>query len=112
MDIGRSMAAQRRLKFWTRSIGMCVTFLLRKATTNTCGCTQAWLYGQGHHLPVELEYDTSLAKEVYSLATDWDAARSTSDITQLKFKESDLKGFDSNQISQPPPRFTRLRLLS
>ncbi|KAG6829889.1 hypothetical protein H0H92_003022, partial [Tricholoma furcatifolium] len=58
----------------------------------------AWFYGEGQHLPVEMEYDTSLAKEVYALASRWDAARSISDIAHLDFKESDLKGFDSNQI--------------
>ncbi|KAG6885025.1 hypothetical protein C0993_006441 [Termitomyces sp. T159_Od127] len=79
----------------------------------------AWLYGQSQHLPVELEYDTSLAKEVYSLASDWDAARATSDITQLKFKESDLDKFDSNQIisflerlqSYPPLPLSHVRHL-
>ncbi|KAG6878671.1 hypothetical protein C0992_007685 [Termitomyces sp. T32_za158] len=79
----------------------------------------AWLYGQSQHLPVELEYDTSLAKETYSLASDWDAARSISDITQLKFKESDLKEFDSNQIisflerlqSYPPLPLSHIRHL-
>ncbi|KAG6874151.1 hypothetical protein C0995_005569 [Termitomyces sp. Mi166 len=79
----------------------------------------AWFYGQGQHLPVELEFDTSLAKEVYSLASDWDAARSTSDITQLDFKESDLERFDSNQIiaflehlqSYPPLPLSHLRHL-
>ncbi|KAG6919449.1 hypothetical protein DXG01_005708 [Tephrocybe rancida] len=58
----------------------------------------AWFYGEGQHLPVELKYDTSLVEAVYALASQWDASRSTSDITQLQFGESDLKDFDSNQI--------------
>ncbi|KAG6919450.1 hypothetical protein DXG01_005709 [Tephrocybe rancida] len=58
----------------------------------------AWFYGEGQNLPVELQYDTSLVEAVYALALQWDASRSTSAITQLKFGESDLKDFDSNQI--------------
>lgn len=41
----------------------------------------------------------SLAKQAYALAEKWDASRSTEDVSQLDFKESDLNGLDSNQIS-------------
>ncbi|KAG5715728.1 Leukotriene A-4 hydrolase [Termitomyces sp. T112] len=79
----------------------------------------AWFHGQGQDLPVEMEYDTSLAKEVYTLASDWDAARSVSDVAQLKFKEADLKSLDSNQIisflerlqSYPPLPLSHVRHL-
>ncbi|KAG6829304.1 hypothetical protein H0H87_011970, partial [Tephrocybe sp. NHM501043] len=57
----------------------------------------AWFYGQGQKLPVEIEYDTTLVKAVYALASQWDRARSTLDVTHLKFEGSDLKDFDSNQ---------------
>ncbi|KAF8060869.1 peptidase family M1-domain-containing protein [Lyophyllum atratum] len=58
----------------------------------------AWFYGEGLKLPVEMEYDVTLAKQAYALAAQWDAARSTSDVSQLMFKESDLADFNSNQI--------------
>ncbi|KAH9949467.1 hypothetical protein B0H21DRAFT_728077 [Amylocystis lapponica] len=57
----------------------------------------AWLYGEGVTLPVEMEYDLTLAQQAYALAEKWDAARSVADISQLKFKETDLDGFNSNQ---------------
>ncbi|KAF5361641.1 hypothetical protein D9758_007285 [Tetrapyrgos nigripes] len=56
----------------------------------------AWFYGEGTSLPVKMEYDTSLAKAAYELATRWDASRST-DVSKLEFKENDLDSFDSNQ---------------
>jgi hypothetical protein len=56
------------------------------------------LYGEGLELPVKMEYDTTLAEQSYKLAARWDAARTT-DASKLNFKESDLDGFDSNQIS-------------
>lgn len=42
-----------------------------------------------------MQYDTTLAQAAYDLAAKWDQSRSTSD---LQFKESDLEGFNSNQI--------------
>ncbi|KAG6853530.1 hypothetical protein C0991_003450 [Blastosporella zonata] len=79
----------------------------------------AWFYGQGQKLPVELEYDTSLVKAVYALASRWDAARSTAEVSQLNFDESDLKEFDSNQTiaflerlqSYPPLPLSHVRHL-
>ena len=61
--------------------------------------SQAWLHGEGIELPVKMEYDMTLAKRAYELAARWDASRATSDVSELDFKESDLDGFDSNQIS-------------
>ncbi|EIN13273.1 Metalloprotease [Punctularia strigosozonata HHB-11173 SS5] len=55
-----------------------------------------WLYGEGLQLPVELTYDESLATQAYDLAGKWDAARNLS-VSELKFKEEDLRSFDSNQ---------------
>ena len=57
----------------------------------------AWLYGEGVELPVEMDYDLTLAETAYKLAKRWDAARETG-IPNLDFNESDLKDFDSNQI--------------
>ncbi|KAJ7223250.1 peptidase family M1-domain-containing protein [Mycena pura] len=56
----------------------------------------AWLYGEGLGLPVEMTYDTTLAQAAYELADRWDASRSTSDLKD--FKQSDLEGFNANQI--------------
>ncbi|KDQ30245.1 hypothetical protein PLEOSDRAFT_154934 [Pleurotus ostreatus PC15] len=58
---------------------------------------EAWLHGEGTTLPVDMQYDMSLADKAYVLAERWDKARETSDIAQLDFKASDLKDFDSNQ---------------
>ncbi|CAL1696869.1 unnamed protein product [Somion occarium] len=55
----------------------------------------AWFFGEGLELPVKIEYDTTLAKQAYALAERWDAARSTSDLSE--FKESDVESFNSNQ---------------
>ncbi|RPD67705.1 zincin, partial [Lentinus tigrinus ALCF2SS1-7] len=38
-----------------------------------------WLYGEGLKLPVEMVYDTALAREAFSLAEKWDASRSEAD---------------------------------
>ncbi|GLB36698.1 putative leukotriene A4 hydrolase, C-terminal [Lyophyllum shimeji] len=59
---------------------------------------KAWFYGEGLSLPVEMDYDVTLATQAYALAAQWDAARSTSDVSQLKFTGSDIEGFNSNQI--------------
>jgi leukotriene-A4 hydrolase len=47
-----------------------------------------------------MEYDITLAKEAYELASRWDAARTVEDPSRLSFEESDLEKLDSNQISQ------------
>ncbi|KAG7090619.1 hypothetical protein E1B28_009721 [Marasmius oreades] len=57
----------------------------------------AWFFGGGVKLPVEMEYDTSLAKSAYSLAEKWEAAGATADVSKLEFKEGDLDGFNTNQ---------------
>ncbi|KAF8168402.1 hypothetical protein B0H34DRAFT_685291 [Crassisporium funariophilum] len=56
----------------------------------------AWLYGEGLKLPVEMEYDLTLARQAYELAEKWDASRKT-EISKLEFKESDLSNFNTNQ---------------
>ncbi|KAF5377203.1 hypothetical protein D9615_006474 [Tricholomella constricta] len=58
----------------------------------------AWLSGEGLKLPVEMKYNLTLAQQAYALAAQWDAARSTADVSQLKFTPADLEGFNSNQI--------------
>jgi leukotriene-A4 hydrolase len=45
-----------------------------------------------------MEYDTSLAEEVYALAKRWDASRSIADISKLEFKANDLSLLGSQQI--------------
>ncbi|KAL0576889.1 Leucyl aminopeptidase yscIV [Marasmius crinis-equi] len=56
----------------------------------------AWLYGEGVRLPVEMEYDTSLAKSAYALAERWEAGAAT-EVPKLDFKENDLDDFNTNQ---------------
>ncbi|KIY43185.1 hypothetical protein FISHEDRAFT_78691 [Fistulina hepatica ATCC 64428] len=58
----------------------------------------AWLYGEGLTLPVEMTYDASLAEQANALAERWDKARSVSKIEQLDFTEQDLDSFNSSQI--------------
>jgi len=50
-----------------------------------------------------MEYDLTLAKDAYELASRWDAARSVEDTSRLSFRESDLKNLDSSQISEFSP---------
>ncbi|CUA75782.1 leukotriene-A4 hydrolase [Rhizoctonia solani] len=57
---------------------------------------QAWLYGEGTKLPVEMEYDTTLANKAYELAAKWDESRGT-EVGKLPFSAKDLHGFSSNQ---------------
>jgi leukotriene-A4 hydrolase len=83
---------------------MCV-FRSKRIAVNDEPSPQAWFYGEGLTLPVEMEYDMTLAKKAYDLAKRWDASRSISEISKLGFKESDLHAFNSNQIglSFPSP---------
>ncbi|GAA5993250.1 hypothetical protein JCM10908_004532 [Rhodotorula pacifica] len=59
----------------------------------------AWFNGEGLELPVEMEYDTTLADRAYSLASSWNSSRSLSP-SDLKsqFSSSDLDGWSSTQI--------------
>ncbi|PVF96254.1 hypothetical protein CPB86DRAFT_762462 [Serendipita vermifera] len=57
----------------------------------------AWLYGEGLKLPVDMEYDTTLAKQAFELAARWDASRSE-ECKSLKFKHSDIEGWNTNQL--------------
>ncbi|KAI1790494.1 metalloprotease [Ganoderma leucocontextum] len=56
-----------------------------------------WLYGVGLKLPVEMVYDTALARDAYSLAEKWDASRNEDDVSKLSFQESDVTSFNANQ---------------
>jgi len=58
----------------------------------------AWFYGEGLKLPVELQHDMTLTTQAYELAARWDASRMTENTSRLDFKYSDLKEFNSNQI--------------
>jgi len=55
---------------------------------------EGWLHGDGLSLPVDMEYDTSMADKAYDLAKKWDTARKEG---KMDFKESDLDRFSSNQ---------------
>ncbi|CAE6493395.1 unnamed protein product [Rhizoctonia solani] len=57
---------------------------------------QAWLYGEGTKLPVEIEYDTTLAEKAYQLAAKWDQSRGI-EVGNLSFSAKDLDDFSSNQ---------------
>lgn len=47
---------------------------------------------------MKMEYDTSLAKEAYGLATKWDQARDVN-ISDLSFQSTDLDDFNTTQKS-------------
>lgn len=55
------------------------------------------MHGEGLELPAVVEYDTTLAQKAYDLAKAWNDSRSTPP-SDLKFSDSDLKDFSSNQI--------------
>ena len=54
----------------------------------------AWLRGTGLDLPVDMQYDTTLADAAYSLAKKWDEARKSG---EMDFSSSDLDNFTSSQ---------------
>ncbi|PAV21678.1 leukotriene-A4 hydrolase [Pyrrhoderma noxium] len=56
----------------------------------------AWFFGEGLTLPVEMKYDLTLAEQAYSLAERWNASRDKP-VDSLDFKSTDLDNFDSNQ---------------
>jgi leukotriene-A4 hydrolase len=64
--------------------------------------TKAWLHGTGLDLPVEMEYDTTLATEAYELADRWDKSRDT-EVGDLKFSSEDVAKLNSNQKSEFKP---------
>jgi leukotriene-A4 hydrolase len=64
--------------------------------------TQAWLHGTGMDLPVNMEYDTTLATEAYELADRWDKSRDTP-VADLKFSSEDVAKLNSNQKSESMP---------
>ncbi|KAG1767142.1 hypothetical protein EDD22DRAFT_876852 [Suillus occidentalis] len=57
----------------------------------------AWLHHSGLRLPVEMEYDLTLANPANELADRWYESRHTTDISKLDFKGSDLDSLDANQ---------------
>ncbi|GJJ13844.1 hypothetical protein Clacol_008101 [Clathrus columnatus] len=57
---------------------------------------QAWFYGEGITLPVDMPYDTTLVEQAYALATSWDSSRDLI-VSELTFKADDLKDFNGNQ---------------
>ncbi|KDQ17535.1 hypothetical protein BOTBODRAFT_172006 [Botryobasidium botryosum FD-172 SS1] len=59
---------------------------------------EAWFYGEGMDLPVDIKYDTSLADVAYQLAEKWDKSRSTEDVSALQFGAPDIASFGSQQI--------------
>ena len=61
-----------------------------------------WLHGEGLKLPVEMVYDTALARDAYSLAERWDASRNEDDLSKLSFQESDVTSFNANQKGTYP----------
>ncbi|KAG6849471.1 hypothetical protein H0H93_008198, partial [Arthromyces matolae] len=115
--IGKSITTEQwkshLYKYWETNGGSEKTAILDSIDWN------AWLYGQGLDLPVQLEYDMSLAKEVYALAAQWDDSRTISSVDQLSFTPLDIEGFDSNQTiaflerlqSYPPLPLSHLRHL-
>ncbi|KAH7106395.1 peptidase family M1-domain-containing protein [Auriculariales sp. MPI-PUGE-AT-0066] len=56
----------------------------------------AWFFGQGESLPVQPQYDTTLAEKAYALAKRWDDSRG-SPSSKLSFKKEDLDDFTSNE---------------
>ncbi|KAF8329435.1 uncharacterized protein EI90DRAFT_3145933 [Cantharellus anzutake] len=58
----------------------------------------AWLYGDGLDLPVDVPYDTSRANDAYLLATRWNLSRTEHDVTKLPFSKTDLSAFNTHQI--------------
>jgi leukotriene-A4 hydrolase len=56
------------------------------------------LHGEGIQLPVEMEYDMTLAEEAYALAERWDASRSIVDVAQLDFEADDITRLSAMQI--------------
>lgn len=60
------------------------------------------MYGEGLKLPVEMIYDTALAREAFALAERWDSSRKEVDVSKLNFTEADISTFNANQSSTFP----------
>lgn len=61
----------------------------------------AWLYGEGLTLPVEMDFDTTLADASYALAKSWNDSRSTTSSTTTTgriFSIEDISNFNSKQV--------------
>ena len=61
--------------------------------------SQAWFYGEGTTLPVEMKYDTTLATKAYELAEKWNFSRDE-DVSHLAFDAKDIEAFSSLQKSK------------
>jgi leukotriene-A4 hydrolase len=94
MHISRTTVVKRRSRHWTPLTGMQVRPNETRPRADTF--FQAWFYGEGVELPVQVDLDLSLAKQAYALADRWDAARAL-DISQTSFSAADVDGFNSNQ---------------
>ena len=63
-----------------------------------------WLHGDGLQLPVQMEYDQTLAKQAFALADRWLAViQKSKDSTEVEtatkeFDAHDIKGWNANQI--------------
>lgn len=57
----------------------------------------AWLYSESAELPVQMEYDMSLAKASIALAGKWDTARGSSGSSL--FSKHDISTFSARQVS-------------
>ncbi|KAG6331249.1 hypothetical protein ID866_7842 [Astraeus odoratus] len=58
---------------------------------------EAWMFGEGLTLPVQMEYDTTLVQQSNALAKRWDNSRDVTDLSKV-FDPSDLQELDANQI--------------
>ncbi|KAF8308664.1 zincin [Clavulina sp. PMI_390] len=56
----------------------------------------AWLYGEGLDLPVDVKYDLTLANNAYNLAEKWYSSKSEQDPSP-SFSKTDLDDFTTNQ---------------
>lgn len=55
----------------------------------------AWLYGEGLELPVNMEYDTTLAEAAFALAERWEKRIAGAD---EKFSHADIDGWTAGQV--------------
>lgn len=59
----------------------------------------AWFHGEGTSLPVEMEYDTTLAEQAFSLAARWiQVIQTPGTLESADFKKNDIKGWNANQV--------------
>lgn len=93
MPTFRRMATRDRSKHWMG----CKTQQLIFEERTTEIVWQAWLHQSKLRLPVEMEYDLTLANPASALGDRWYESWCTTDISKLDFKSSDLDSLDANQ---------------